>query len=365
VKSLKIVAHNGAAVFGGGEKAAALLLSGLQARGHQVVLYCRDEARAARFAAYGIDSRIFSIGGDTMVPNAFRFAKRLRAERPDVLLLTTFKKIWLAGMAGQLARVPRVVVRIGLSTDVARNWKYRVAFHRWVNAIVTNSREMQGALAGTLRADFSGDIVALPTGVMRPATAASPGSLRATLGIPADAPLIGTLARLAKQKRLERLLDALELLPDVHCAIAGEGPHEQLLREHAATVGVQTRVHWLGHREDVATVLQDLDVFVLTSQTEGLSNAMLEALSLGVPVVSTPVNGAAEALHPFADGNAPGVISGFDAGSIAHAIEPIVRNRQLATAMRTAAVRRWEEHFGYERMLDAWEVVLRGSGRAS
>jgi glycosyltransferase involved in cell wall biosynthesis len=362
VKSLKIVAHNGAAVFGGGEKASALLLSGLQGRGHQVVLYCRDEERAAGFAAYGIDARIFSLGGDHMVPNAFRFAKRLRAARPDVVLLTTFKKVWLGSMAARIARVPRVVIRIGLSTDVARSWKYRIALDRWANVIVTNSREMQGTIATSLPGDFSGDIVALPTGVLRPATPAPPGSLRAQLRIPANAPLIGTLARLAKQKRLERLIDALELLPGVHCVIAGDGPHAEQLRERAAAVGVQARVHWLGHCADVAAVLQDLDVFVLTSQTEGLSNAMLEALSHGVPVVSTPVNGAAEALHAFADGSAPGVIAGFDADSVAHAVARILRNGELAHAMRSAAVRRWEEQYGYERMLDAWEVVLRGPG---
>jgi hypothetical protein len=123
-----IVAHNGARVWGGAERAVALLLAGLQQRGHRVMLLCNDGVVARPARALGLDAQILALGGDLSVHHAARLASRLRELRPDALLVGMFKKAWLAGLAGRMARVPRIVVRVGLETDVPRNAKYRFAF---------------------------------------------------------------------------------------------------------------------------------------------------------------------------------------------------------------------------------------------
>src|SRR6185436_7512571 len=94
----------------------------------------------------------------------------------------------------------------------------------------------------------------------------------------------------------------------VRCLIAGDGPEREPLERLANELGIGARVTWLGHREVVGDVLDALDVFVVTSRVEGMSNAMLEALAAGVPVVSTRVSGAAEALAARAGRRAPGVL---------------------------------------------------------
>jgi glycosyltransferase involved in cell wall biosynthesis len=359
MRRLKVVAHNGAAVFGGAEKATALLLAGLQARGHDVVVYCRDEERAAGFAAYGLTARIFSFGGDFMVHNAWRFARVLRREEPDVLLLTTFRKAPIAALAGRLAGVSKIVVRVGLSSDVPRNWKYRFAFQRYVSAVALNSSDMRDAFLAPLPELDPSQVVTIGKGVPAADAPSAPGVVRDELGLPADAFVVGMLARVVSQKRIDRMLYALrELPPNVHCIVAGDGDLAGDMQALATQLSLYDRVHWLGQRDDLPDVLAAFDVLVISSDKESLANAMLEALAAGVPVISTPVSGAAEALRPFADETAPGIVVGYQAEEIASAIRLVMQSPDLLARMKRSAVRRWREDFGYERMLDRWEALL-------
>jgi glycosyltransferase involved in cell wall biosynthesis len=116
----------------------------------------------------------------------------------------------------------------------------------------------------------------------------------------------------------------------------------------------------VGHRDDTGTVLATLDVFVTASDSEGLSNAMLEALACGVPVVSTPVSGAEDALGPFPDGRRPGTVAGWEPEHLADAIRTLLTDHELRARMGEAARERAEERFGVAGMLDRWERVLRG-----
>jgi glycosyltransferase involved in cell wall biosynthesis len=187
------------------------------------------------------------------------------------------------------------------------------------------------------------------------------GGLRAELGIPPDVRCVGLVARLVAQKRLDRLLNAVARLPDdVHCILAGDGPLRSALERQAVALGIASRVHFLGYRADVAEVLAALDVFVMTSDREGMSNAMLEALAAEVPVVSTRVSGTDEALRPGCDGIAPGVVVAFDADAVAEGIRAVLDDADRRHAMRVVAGLRARREFGFPRVLDAWERVLAG-----
>ena len=355
-----IVAHNGARVWGGAERALVLLLDGLRRRGHRVLLLCNDHVVAEPARALGVPAEILPLGGDVSVHHAVRLARRLTRLRPDVLLVGMFKKVWLAGLAGRLAGVPRIVARVGLETDVPRNRKYRFAFRRLVDGVVVVAERMRPAYAA-LPSVGARRLSVIPNAVHPPERARFPGAVRMSLGIPPDAPCVGVVARLVAQKRIDRLLDSVGRLPaEVHCIVAGEGPLRDALRRQAAALGIAGRVHFLGHRADVADVLGALDVFVLSSDREGMSNAMLEALAAEVPVVSTRVSGAEEALRCGADGIAPGVVVDFDAAALADAVRAVLGDTERRRAMAAAAGRRAREVFGFPRVLDAWERVLAG-----
>jgi len=354
-----VVAHNGARIWGGAERATALLLAGLQARGHRVLLLCNDDLVARRAGEMGVPTRIAALGGDGAIHHALRLAVVLREVRPDAFIVGTFRKLFLAALGARLARVPRVVVRVGLETDTPRRAKYRLVLARWVDAVVVN--------AGRIRAAFDAlpglgaeRVFVIPNGVVPPERRQAPGALRARLGIAADAPVVGAVARLAEQKRLDRLLRAVAALPaEVRCVVAGEGEERASLAAQAEALGIARRVHLLGHRDDTGGVLDALDLFVVSSDREGLSSAMLEALAAGVPVVSTRVSGADDALEPFPDGVAPGVIVGSSDDDLASALRQLLGDAELRRRMGEAGRRRAAERFGFEGMLDRWEAVLR------
>ena len=358
-----VVAHNGAATLGGGELSVVSLLHGLQGRGHRVLMLCRDRAIAERVASYGIPAGVQRVGGAVMLHDAARMALRLRRERPDALLLTTFKKLALAGIAGRLARVPRVVQRIGLETDrPTRGVRYRWALRSLTDAVVVNARCMRGPfLDAAPRGDPANVLTIYHAPSVAPPTR-DRSEVRRELGIPAGARVVGAVARLARQKRFDRLLRALSALPpDVHCVLAGEGGERAALQALAAELGVDHRVHLPGFRRDVANLLRALDVYVVCSEREGMANAMLEAMACGIPVVSTAVSGADEALRPFADGSRPGRVVAAD-DALAPALERILADPADRQAMGEAGRRRIAESFGREEMLDRWEAVLRGDG---
>jgi len=358
--SLRIAVHNGALTYGGGEKWTVLLVRGLQERGHQVRLYCQSEEMAEKARAEGVDAGLGPLGGHLMFPHALRFGLQLRDFEPDALLLATFRKVWLGTMAARIAGVPRVVSRIGLETDLpARHWTYRFVYRRWVDAVLVNADGIRQEIVRGLRGYDPARVITVYDGVrLRETGPLSKADARRQLGLPTDRMVVGSVTRLSGQKRIDRMLEAAARIPDVHLALAGTGELEDELMHRATSLGIEDRVHFLGYRGDIERVLAALDVFALTSEREGMANAMLEAMAAGLPVISTPVSGAEEALGPDAAGSQAGVIASPDEYAVAlrDLLGDPERRRRLGNEARTRAANR----FSFGAMVDAWEAVLAG-----
>ena len=361
---MRIAAHNGAPEVGGAEIATALLLAGLRDRGHDVTLFYNRELVARTAEAHGVETRKGYLGGDIAVHHAFRFARQLRRRDPDILIVGTFRKLWLAALAARLAGVP-VVARIGLSTDVPRSAKYDLVFRHWVDAVVTNADDLAAAYRDALPDAPPPRIVAVHKGLELPGPSRAPEETRRALDVPTDAPLVGGVGRLVEQKRFDRLLETVARLPTaVHCVIVGDGPLRGELEARAAELGVAGRVRLTGHRDDIPDVMAALDLLAVTSDRESLANVMLEAMAAGTPVVSTPVSGAREALETgTAAGPAPGRVVEPDPAALAAVLEDLLADPATLKRMGQAAKRTAERSFGPNRMLDAWESVLRDVAR--
>ncbi len=119
------------------------------------------------------------------------------------------------------------------------------------------------------------------------------GDLRMELGLSPDAPLILSVGELNENKNHKTVISALSQMQNkaAHYCIAGNGPLLEVLKDHAAALGVADRVHFLGYRRDVPALLYQADVFVLPSQREGLGMAAIEAMSCGLPLVSSDRHG--------------------------------------------------------------------------
>jgi glycosyltransferase involved in cell wall biosynthesis len=322
-----------------------------------------------RAGTFDLPASVGRLGGQIMVPHAWRFARRLRAFRPDALLLSTFKKVWLGGMAARMAGVPRVVSRIGLDSDLPRrSWMYRVAYRRWIDAVLVNADGIRRPFLADLPGYDPDRVATVYDGVRLEAggpTHSTRAEVRAQLAIPEDARVVGTITRLSVQKRIDRLLDAMALVPEAHLVVAGEGELETDMHQHASDLGIHDRVHFLGFRSDVARVLSAFDVFALTSDKEGMANAMLESLAMGVPVVSTDVSGAREALGPDSQGRAAGLVVDSTPQSVARGLDQVLASEARRAAMAEEALRRAGGRFDFGRMVDAWEAVLGGESPAA
>lgn len=358
---LRIAAHISAAEWGGAERRSLALLAGLARRGHDVVIYCNTERIAGKAREAGLAAVISPLRGDVMVGNALAFARRLRQQRPDVLLLITFRRLLLGALAGRLARVPRIISRVGLASDVARSAKYRLVLRRWGDDVVVNAESLRQPFIASLPHDADVRVHVIPNGV-QPRDGMSPSDpimsredARAEMGLPPDAPVIGSVARLVKQKRLDRLLEASATLDGVHTVVAGDGYLRGELEQLAARHGIGDRVHFVGHREDIAVVHRALDVYVVTSDQEGMSSGMLEAMAAGVPIVSTPVSGAAEAVEGE---QRCGIVAGFDTASLTEAIRSLLSDPARRRAYGAAAAAVARGRYGFDAMVDRWESLL-------
>lgn len=182
--------------------------------------------------------------------------------------------------------------------------------------IATGSPELRAIWARLLHADhlvcISGAIaeeftalgvpptklVRIPNGVdtatYRPPTPEERRTLRRAIGLAEDAVAFVSVGRLAQRKGIDVLLRAWHALPDDGRAVlllVGEGEEGERLRALATELGLDGRVRFLGERHDVAAVLRTADAFVFSSRREGLSNAVLEAMSTGLPIVATRIGG--------------------------------------------------------------------------
>ncbi len=357
---MRIAAHNGARILGGAERATTLLMSALQSRGHDVVMLCNDKRVVDYAHNAGVPARTSVLGGDVSFLSARPFGSALREFGADALIVGTWKKLFMASWAAKANGVATVIARVGLESDTPRSTKYRIALTRWTDGVVVNSARMIEPFA-TLDGFGPNRVRLVHNGVVAPPRLAADGTLRRSLGISQDAHVVGTVARLATQKRLDKLLRVVARLPDdTHCIIAGNGQERSNLSQLVAALGIASRVHFLGHREDKGDVLQAIDLFVVTSDKEGLSNAMLEAMAFGLPVVSTPVSGAADSLIATATRPEAGIISGFSEDELVRDIQALLKDSTRLKALARAARLRAELDFSVEGMLDGWESALAG-----
>src|SRR5262249_3307336 len=144
----------------------------------------------------------------------------------------------------------------------------------------------------------------------------------------------------------------LRVMHPVRLALIGEGPLERDLRKFAAELRIDDRVRFLGRQDDLAPWYSAMDVFVLPSLWEGLPNAVLEAMSAGLPVVATRVDGVPEAVDAAVTGLLcePG-----DPQSLFGAIQEMIVDPEERHAMGAAGRKRAAENFRVSDMIAAYE----------
>jgi glycosyltransferase involved in cell wall biosynthesis len=179
---------------------------------------------------------------------------------------------------------------------------------------------------------------------IKPSTSRTRAAARDLLGLPQDAPVVGTVGRLDYQKAPDQFVEAARRVrdPRVRYVWVGSGELEAEARRLASRSGLADRILFTGERSDVPVLLPAFDVFAMSSRYEGIPCALAEAMLAGIPAVATAVNGVPEIVVPGETGllARPG-----DPASLARAIEHALarpeERRRWAAEARRLVVDRW------------------------
>ncbi len=270
---------------------------------------------------------------------------RMRRQYQILHAHLAFGPAFVATMLGRMLG-KRVIVKLGGSGSIGdvhtsrRTWRGRLrlaAIRRWADVVIVLTDVMR---AEALSAGISPEQLRIfNNGIDASAYnfEAAKEIAKHELGLDGKTVIL-FVGRLDPVKSLSTILDALALSldprPALHLIIVGDGPERIRLETQAQTLGITTLVEFTGNQKDVRRYLQAADMFVLPSITEGISNALLEAMAAGIACLATPVGGNLEVL---AQGQYGRLVPVGDVNAWAKALADVGNDLELRTTLGQAA----------------------------
>jgi len=369
----RVLLITGALGPGGTELSVVALARGLRERAAaetELALLAVGGERARALRAAGVPVEELGVAGRIWRPRnvrrLLRLARIVRAHRIDVVHTFLFDADFYGMLAARLGR-PRAVVTTRRA--LKRGKPHHLRGYRWTNRfvdrVVANSEVVRRFTIERERID-PGKVVTIPNGV--DAARAAGGDrerFRRRHGIARGARLVGSLGTVKPVKGSHRLLEALaplmQLRPEIELLFAGEaeGPFADRLRAEAERAGIGARVHFPGPVEHVADLLAALDVFVLPSLSEGMSNALLEAMAAGCAIVATDVGGNRECLESAGEEPCGLIVPPDDPAPLREAIGTLLDDPARRAALGERARRRARAAFSLERMIERTAELYR------
>lgn len=343
-------------------------------RGHKVVVafFYDKENLLAKWQAGSdfpiIDLKAFQNGGGgivnglLIVKGLFSLWRLLRREKCDVIETFTHDSNMLALPVAWLAGVP---VRIATHHGVIENFpRWRERIHTWqVNhgiaqlLVAVSSRIKQQAILEGVNDDR---ITVIKNGIAPLSfEGVNKSGLRKEAGLKDDDLFAVSVGRLVYQKAHSILIQAMPSIlkeyPNLKLGICGDGVLRSELEAQILRLELSDSVRLLGIRDNVSSFLAVADVFVLPSRWEGLPIALLEAMSAGLPVVATKVEGVDEVVK---DGEHGLLVSVDDAEELANAILQLLKDKQLRLKMGAAAKAHVLEHYTENIMCEKYFQLM-------
>ena len=362
----RIVHVAGSADWGGGERYLELLARRLDREAFTLeVIAPAPGALCGRLAALGVPVHVVDLSALVSARAVTRLAATLRHLGPALVQSHGARSNVYARLAGRLAGVPAVVSTVHNALTDYPVSPARLAVYRAMDRLTLPLTSRVVCVAAALARDYPGRAVVVRNGIELAdfdplAAAAAAPALRRALGL-GPGPVVGFVGRLTPQKAplaFVALVDALRRArPDVQALIVGDGPLRAEVERALHVRGLGASCRCLGERDDVAALQGLLDVFVLTSVSEGFPFVVLEAMAMERPVVATAVNGVPEIVEPGVSGLlvAPG-----DAEGLARATLGLLGDPGAAREIGRAGRRRVRDAFTAERMVAETEAVYAG-----
>jgi glycosyltransferase involved in cell wall biosynthesis len=302
-------------------------------------------------------SRVF---GRQALRAAMDLRRFIRTERVRIVHTFFESADLLGGLVAKLSGC-RVVVSSRRDMGILRSTRHRIAY-RVMSPLYSQVQAVSGAVRReTIRADGidPDKVVTIPNGIEidKLAAANGAGAMRRGLELEDARPLIVTVGHIRRVKGLDVLLRAAARVcaacPEATFLIVGsvqEPECDRELRDMVRQLGLERNVRFVGKMDshNVWSLLKLCDVFCLPSRSEGMSNALLEAMGCGLPCVATAVGGTPEAID---DGRTGHLVPSEDYGAMATRILDLLDDRERAREMGRRAKREVEERFSAQSMI--------------
>jgi glycosyltransferase involved in cell wall biosynthesis len=378
IRAVRILEVISDATIGGGQQHVLSLVEGLDKTIFDVSVACTangplvDDLRSRGVMAYPVD-----MSRGVIHPPLLQLSRLLQRNQIEIMHAHGGVAGFWGRLSAVLARTPvRVYTLHGIhylhySSPAKR--EVFIALERFLarktdRIICVAESDRQSGLRRKL---FSPDQCVVVRNGINPTLAERSGEVRQqreALGIPADAPIVGTVGRLHRQKGHWILIQAtreiVRKIPNVHVLLVGDGPLRKRLEKLSQSLGLGESIHFLGARRDAFDIMAILDVFVLPSLWEGLPYSLLEALALGKPVVATATDGIPEVV---VHGESGLLVSPGDPQGLAIAVLQLLNNNAYAETLGRKGRERVVRTFGLDRMVretsELYLSSLSGVGR--
>jgi glycosyltransferase involved in cell wall biosynthesis len=321
---------------------------------------------AARLSAAGVPTELFNIHSDIDLRLIGQLAARLRTLQPEVVHTHLIHADWHGIPAAWRAGV-RYVYTSGHNDDPFRRrapirlvqaslWRRLTAGIAISEAVRQFMIKVELAPPQKVHTVHYGIAPAVPDLTMRAA-------FRAELGIPLDAPVLGSVCRLIEQKGLIFALRAFAQIaprfPEAHYVIIGDGALRESLCAAADALGVAARVHFAGWRADAAARMVAFDVFVMPSLWEGFGLVLLEAMAARLPIIASAVSALPEIVR---DGETGLLCAPRDVACLAERMARLLAKRDFAARLGANGEARLRAEFSVSKMVERTLEVYRKTG---
>lgn len=349
--------------IGGTEQVIKQLISGLDATRFRNSVVCIDN----RIGAMGLELRAAGIDVFTLprTPGLdWALVKNLqqlvRDQQIDILHCHQYTPYTYGALAARSSRVKVVYTEHGRFFPDSFRWKRRLAnrfLRSYTNAITAISKATKNAL---VRYEWipEDSIDVIYNGIAEPGTRAIDPVIAKNLGLEANHIILGTISRLDPIKNQKMMIDAFRVInqnyPQTRLLIVGDGPERAALEQHVANLELSHSIRLTGFQSDPRPYLDLVDIFLLSSHSEGTSMTLLEAMAQGKPCVVTDVGGNPEIISSGVDGL---LVETENAAKFAEAIVQLLENPEMQFAMGQAARDTFARRFELHNMINGYESL--------
>lgn len=356
---------------GGAKTHLLTLLPRLNQERYRIKLIClNDGPLAAEGREMGLAVEVCPMAGVWDLSVVFRLAAAMRREKAGVIHTHGVRANFYGRIAARLAGVPRVLTTVHSLASLDYQTKLQNLLSALAERITAPLTDRFVAVSDALcqklvQAGIPPHKITvirngIDTGAYRPPDAAAVADCRLSLGIQPPERVVGVVGRLVPVKAYDDFLTAAALVgraaADVKFLITGDGPGESALRDQARALGIADRVVFAGFRRDIPLILAGLDVFVISSLSEGLPLVLLEAMAAGRPAVCTAVGGIPEVVAAGENGM---LVPVHDTAGLAAKVLAILQDQELARSLGARAKATVEERFSAAAQAAAMDELYR------